>query len=272
MTFLAGLLSSRRSSSNFSPAQMFSSGQRGGWWDPSDLSTLFQDAAGTVPVTAPGQSVLLMKDKSGNNNHFSQTTSSQAPKLQKDANNNYYLALSSAASQFMSAGNGAALAPRTSSFMSILGGNPNSASTSGTFYARAQAAGTVGRYWQQPNAGSQQTNFNSNSGVATGSFASTATTPFVLSGYADRSTGNGNVVSRVNAAAGTTGSFTPDTGIDYNPSLRLLLGAYNNAADNGQQNYFDGSIYGFILVFDVLSLPNVVGAEKWIGKKCGVSL
>ena len=33
------------------------------WYDPSDLSTLFQDRAGTVPVTAPGQLVGVQRDK-----------------------------------------------------------------------------------------------------------------------------------------------------------------------------------------------------------------
>ena len=36
----------------------------GAWFDPEDLSTMFQDAAGTVPVTAVGQPVGLVLDKS----------------------------------------------------------------------------------------------------------------------------------------------------------------------------------------------------------------
>lgn len=39
------------------------------WLDPSDPKTLFQDAAGTVPVTAPGQPVGLMLDKSRGLSH-----------------------------------------------------------------------------------------------------------------------------------------------------------------------------------------------------------
>ena len=35
----------------------FSSSEPGAWYDPSDLSTLFQDAAGTTPVTAVEQPV-----------------------------------------------------------------------------------------------------------------------------------------------------------------------------------------------------------------------
>jgi len=48
----------------FLPASLFSSGEQGIWLDPSDFSTMFQDTGGFVPVTAPGQSVAIMLDKS----------------------------------------------------------------------------------------------------------------------------------------------------------------------------------------------------------------
>jgi hypothetical protein len=48
----------------FSPASLFASNEPGVWYDPSDTSTLFQDAAGTTPVTAVEQPVGLMLDKS----------------------------------------------------------------------------------------------------------------------------------------------------------------------------------------------------------------
>ena len=43
---------------------LFTTGVNGAWYDPSDFSTMFQDAAGTTPVTAVGQPVGLMLDKS----------------------------------------------------------------------------------------------------------------------------------------------------------------------------------------------------------------
>lgn len=55
---------SRASRRPFSPASLFSSGEQGVWYDPSDFSTLFQDAAGTIPVTAVEQPVGLILDKS----------------------------------------------------------------------------------------------------------------------------------------------------------------------------------------------------------------
>lgn len=43
---------------------LFANGEQGFFYDPNDLSTMFQDAAGTVPVTAAGQPVGLILDKS----------------------------------------------------------------------------------------------------------------------------------------------------------------------------------------------------------------
>lgn len=53
----------------------------GAWFDPSDLSTLYQDAAGTIPVTAVGQPVGKILDKSGNGNHATQSITASRPTL-----------------------------------------------------------------------------------------------------------------------------------------------------------------------------------------------
>ena len=48
----------------WSPLSLFAASEVGAWYDPSDLSTMFQDRAGTTPVTADGQTVGLILDKS----------------------------------------------------------------------------------------------------------------------------------------------------------------------------------------------------------------
>ena len=58
---------------------LFALAEPGVWYDPSDLTTLFQDDLGTTPVTAPNQSVGKMLDKSGRGNHATQTTPTQRP-------------------------------------------------------------------------------------------------------------------------------------------------------------------------------------------------
>jgi len=68
----------------WTPIQLFLAGEQGAWYDPSDLSTMFQDAAGTIPVTADGDPVGLMLDKSGNGNNASQSVSGSRPVYRTD--------------------------------------------------------------------------------------------------------------------------------------------------------------------------------------------
>lgn len=65
--------------------KLFSNGEQGFFYDPNDLTTMFQDAVGTVPVTGAGQPVGLIRDKSGRNNHARQTTSASRPILRQNA-------------------------------------------------------------------------------------------------------------------------------------------------------------------------------------------
>ncbi|WP_436913585.1 hypothetical protein [Acinetobacter schindleri] len=44
--------------------KLFANGEQGFAYDPNDLTTMFQDSAGTIPVTGAGQPVGLMLDKS----------------------------------------------------------------------------------------------------------------------------------------------------------------------------------------------------------------
>lgn len=67
-----GYPSDGRPSFGVNPLSVFNGGRNGFWYDISDLRTLFQDVAGTTPVTADGQQVQLILDKSGNGNHASQ--------------------------------------------------------------------------------------------------------------------------------------------------------------------------------------------------------
>ncbi len=65
----------------FSPLSLFSAGDQGAWFDPSDMTTLFQDDAGTIPVTAADQAVGMIRDKSGNGHHATQATEASKPML-----------------------------------------------------------------------------------------------------------------------------------------------------------------------------------------------
>src|SRR5690554_1480219 len=68
----------------WTPRALFLQGEQGAWYDPSDLTTLYQDAAGTTPVTADGDPVGLMLDKSRNGNHASQSVAASRPVYRTD--------------------------------------------------------------------------------------------------------------------------------------------------------------------------------------------
>lgn len=70
----------------FSPLNLFSAGEQGVWYDPSDFSTMFQDSAGATPVTAVEQPVGRILDKSGRGNHATQATSASRPVLSARVN------------------------------------------------------------------------------------------------------------------------------------------------------------------------------------------
>jgi len=63
----------------FKPEDLFFLGEQGAYYSPNDLSTLFQDAAGTTPVTVDGDPVGLAVDKSGNAVNAAQSISASRP-------------------------------------------------------------------------------------------------------------------------------------------------------------------------------------------------
>lgn len=85
----------------FDPRNLFAAGEKGVWFDASDTSTLFQDAAGTTPVTAVGQPVGRWLDKSGNNNHATQSNAALRPTWQIDNEGNYNVTFAKAGNQLV---------------------------------------------------------------------------------------------------------------------------------------------------------------------------
>jgi hypothetical protein len=72
----------------FNPLSLFSAGEKGVWFDPTDITTLFQDAAGITPVTGYGQKVGRILDKSGNGNHATQSNAAFQPTYRIDNEGN----------------------------------------------------------------------------------------------------------------------------------------------------------------------------------------
>jgi hypothetical protein len=62
------------------------------WYDFSDLSTMFQDSAGSTPVTAVEQPIGRINDKSGNGWHATQGTAAARPIYRVDGSGRGYAA------------------------------------------------------------------------------------------------------------------------------------------------------------------------------------
>jgi len=58
-------LQQRGGGGGFSPASLFASSEAGDWFDPSDLSKMWQDTAGTTPVTTDSQTVARIDGQQG---------------------------------------------------------------------------------------------------------------------------------------------------------------------------------------------------------------
>ena len=67
-------------------AGLYQENVQGVWYDPSNLSTLYQDSALTTPVTAVEQFVGGMLDLSGRGNHALQATPTKRPVLSRRVN------------------------------------------------------------------------------------------------------------------------------------------------------------------------------------------
>lgn len=175
----------------FTPAELFRGGVKGVWFDPSDLSTLFQDAAGTIPVTGPDQPVGLILDKSftynGSGKHASQATNAKRPMLRTDGR--LWWLESDGVDDFISTASPAI--PATPPFTLCAGGWFSDSGVISGFITQ-YAAGQVGRVALTANQASSGAYLN-------GSF-----NPY----YNDATNGGGYIGSPLNQAVGINTNFT----------------------------------------------------------------
>lgn len=232
-----------------------------GWWDFSDLTTLFQNTIGTTPVTADGQGIARANDKSGNGRNVLQGGAS-APVYKAEIRNGLSIARLNGTNQWLTA----------SSFV-------QSASGGLTLFA-------VGAYSAYVSGNNTMAGFLSNAtpAITTAVLRRTASGTFAFSSY----DGTSAIVSDTETAddtdwhyySGTKGPGTSliarvDGGgvqslVPFTPATSGQTFSVGSRASSAA-DLFTGDI-GEVLLYNVnLSAADRVAVETYLHVKWGIS-
>lgn len=234
-------------------------------FDFSDLGTLFQDAAGTTPVTAVDQPVGLVLDKSGRGNHASQATTTARPTLKQDGSGFYYLLFDGTDDGLVTS----SIDFGESDKISVFAGVRKLASTTNQCVAELSAArasnagaftlfapGGAGGTYQFLSRGSLDTGTASVSGY-------TEPVTSVITGLGDIS--GDTCTLRVDGVQKAQG--TADQGSGKCANKPLYIGRRGGASLP-----FNGRLYGLIVSGGVISAAQIAANESWIAARTGVTL
>lgn len=244
---------------------LFSNKEGGFAFDPNDLTTLYQDAAGTIPVTSAGQPVGLMKDKSGRNNHAYQTVSASRPVLQRNATTGaYYLAFDGVDDSLQTNSIDFTATDKVSLFagvrkLSTVSGmvlelSSNLSTNNGSFYLASPAGQAI------PN----QIIF-ANKGTIFASAQNTNLQPPISVVVSCK--GNIAADSTIIRTNGTQFSSAEDLGTGNYGNYPLYIGRRG-----GTSLPFNGHIYGLIGIGRLTTDSETIALEKSVAKNTGVTL
>lgn len=260
------------SAAPFEPGSLFGAGTAGAWYNPSDLSTVFEDSGGTVPAVVGGP-VGRVSDKSGNGHHLVQASSGKRPTL-RTSGELYWLefdgnddALATASGVPLGRGQAAffaAFQPSTSAVMIIAETSATATNTAGAFYVTANES--AGELYVLVNTGGQTGRDvrRTNSGARGAGVTSVLSVAFDMT----NPSAEGKIVGRVNAAGGMFQTVQDDADgiVQSFGSERFNLGARD-----GTVAPFAGRFFGGLLRGGKLTASDIYRMEKWLGARAGVA-
>lgn len=232
------------------------------WQEPSDISTLSQDAAGTTPVVAAGDPIGRIADKSGAGNHATQPVGASKPLWQTT-----FAAFDGVDDSWLTPGN---VDFTTTDEVTVIAGVrklsdaadgmifelSSSNSNNGMFYLKAPGSGMVTKYEFLTRGTAQAIPFTTSatynapsSVVATGS--SKIATPVAT--------------LRLNGVQVDQKVVTQGTG-NYG-TYPLFFGRRNNGSIP-----FTGNLYGLIIIGRLLTAAEQSLLERYMAQKVGVTL
>ena len=251
----------------WSPLSLFAASEVGAWYDPSDLTTMFQDRAGSIPVTADGQTVGKILDKSGRGNHAVAPTDAARPLYKTDGTYHWMQfdgvddSLSTAAINFtatdkMSVFAGVRKNSDTTAYAAVCGLSSAPGTTNGAFEINAPAGGTTfGSYLR----GTQTT------GYASSGYAAPVTKIFSSIYDISGALRVNEVDARLDGVRFTTtqeGAVDAGTGNFGNHPLYI-------GQRGGSTLPFNGNIYSLIVRGASSTTQEITATESWVNGKTG---
>ena len=245
----------------FSPARLFANGEQGAWYDPSDLSTLYQDSAATTPVASDGDPVGRMEDKSGNGNHATQATSAARPVYRTDGTL-HWLEFDGV-DDFLEAAS-VDLTAYSTVFVSLAANRKTSGSRQ---YALSFRDEDVNSFAARISTGNSEYIFQSRADSAGPALAAASNgadpEKRVQSGLADIN--EPTVSLRLNGAQVSSSADSQGTGT-------YGVGPLTIGDDGKGTGYIDADLFGLIVVLPQSTINSIESAEQYLAQKSGVTL
>lgn len=252
----------------FNIGELFENNEQGVWYDPNDLSTLFQDVNGTIPVTSVGQVIGLMLDKSGKNNHARQYVEMFKPTLQQNATTGaYYILFDGVDDCLFTTAINLTITNRISTFASV----HKAPSNAGGIIAELSSASEANNgTFNITNAISTGINYWGTSSRGTTTSTKTMSTPNPApNGLTDIAIISTNMQINTNfhemRLNGVVGNSVASQGVGNYSNQPLYLGKRANSSIP-----FGGDLYGFILTSRLTTSDEVTAIEKIMSNKLGV--
>ena len=253
--------------SDFDPATLFASGEKGVWFDVADLSSIFQDEAGSIPA-AVDSPVGRVNDKSGNGHHAVQATAAKRPVL-RHAGGIYWLEFDGAGDALATAN--LSLAAHVSA-TTLVGFRPSGTALGMIQELSADINAHKGFFQvvNYPAVGKLAVAVNSNGidqmETSAAGYGSGVTSLLTVSMDFSLQAAASQIVPRIN---GATGLFTASVDQADNSTMfddkPLFIGGRG-----GSSLYFAGRIHGLIARFPAMSASEIIGAESWLRQKAGL--
>lgn len=251
------------SGARFSPASFFKGTEQGAWYDPSDMSSLFQDSAATTPVTADGQPVGCMRDKSGRGMHMLQATAGSRPTF-KDVAGLRYL-LFDGVNDFMTV---ASFTFDNNDEVNVFAGirKLSEAASGVVIETSVQSAANGACFGMFAPEGTNTIAFNNSGGAAVGlSSPATYPSPITVAATGIAKITTDTLLLRLN------GVQVGSNGADQISTFYLTYPAFLGARA-GTSQFLNGHLYGLIIRGKLGTAAEIDSAEKYIAQKSGLSI